>query len=142
MLRPYKQKEKRARCIGPLRGMRAAQLRASTAKTVNTASLADMPRLFRSSCLQLKTIVVIWVNVAESWTATGILSPPIWLVARRFTLVTSDPELRVQDAGPGRLSRFCSQVFPEMTYVPAGTVKETTLIPWNVSIEATVLRAM
>src|SRR5260370_9601901 len=122
--------------MGALGGMRAAQLRASTAKTVNTASLTDMPRLFRSSCLQLKTIVVIWVNVAESWTATGILSPPIWLVARRFTLVTSDPELRVQDAGPGRLSRFCSQGFPGMTYVPAGTVKGTTFIPWNASIQA------
>src|SRR5260370_36090478 len=114
--------------MGALGGMRAAQLRASTAKTVNTASLTDMPRLFRSSCLQLKTIVVIWVNVAESWTATGILSPPIWLVARRFTLVTSDPELRGQDAGPGRMSRFCSQVCPEMTDLPAWTGKENSLI--------------
>jgi hypothetical protein len=117
-------------------------LRLSTATTVNTASLADMPRLFSSSCLQLKTIVVIWVNVAESSTATGILSPPIWLAARRFTLVTSEPELRVQDAGPGRLSRFCSQVFPEMIYVPAGTGKETRLIPWYVSMAATLFRAM
>src|SRR5216683_5043548 len=100
----------RARTIVPLRGIWAAQLRASTGKAVNTASFADVPRLLRSSCLQLRLIVVVCAKVAESWTETAILSPPAEPVPRRMTLVTSEPVLIVQEAGPGRVSRFCSQV--------------------------------
>jgi len=42
------------------------------------------------------------------------LSPPS-PVPERLTLVTSEPVLSVQDAGPGTAAMFCSQVLPHMT---------------------------
>src|SRR5260370_6311439 len=114
-------------CIVPLRGIRLAQLILSTANAVNTASFAYTLWLTRPSCLQLKMIVVVCVNAAESWTETDILSPPSWFVARRLTLVTSEPVLSVQDAGPRTVSMFRSQVLTPLTYSPGGTVTETAL---------------
>src|SRR6266581_6406751 len=100
----------------PLCGIRLAQFILSTANAVNTPSFAYKARLTRSSCLQVKMIVVVCVNAAESWTETDIRSPPTWLfMARRLTLVTSEPVLSVQDAGPRTVSMFRSQVLPQMT---------------------------
>src|SRR6266436_8272985 len=99
----------------PCAGWGASQLRESTGKAVNTASFADRPRLVRSSCLQLRLIVVVCANVAESWTESAILSPPSEPVPKRLTLVMSEPELSEQEACPARVSRFCSQVLPQMT---------------------------
>jgi len=98
----------------PLRGIWAAQLRASTAR-----------RLTRLVCGRAAVVEIVvpatQVDRGSLRKGGGILDGNRHFVAstepvpRRMTLVTSEPELSVQEAGPGRVSRFCSQVLPQMT---------------------------